>query len=134
MAFLRETTGSLKAYFIVIGLIGCISQPIAFLFRSQTEGFNIYSTAISFLFSFAFLSIGILFRKLRIESPKIITAVVSANLGFAIVSFLLRSINNIQGPPLIVQFLLLVVGFLIVWYIIKSVNRLSLEEQGKNAV
>jgi len=121
---MRETIGSLKAYFILIALIGA-AQSAFLLFKSQGIFIIIIFSLLGLGVSCVYFYIGISFRKLLIQSPKFITTVILISMGLLIASFLLSLLEGLQGSMV----LELVIGLLITWYLLRNVKRLSSEEQ-----
>lgn len=140
---MRETVRSLKAYFIVIAVLGLIKSistlsliVIAVLaFRESISTLSLWSLSPLFLiidliglaFALAYLYIGISLRKLLVDSPKIINNVILASMAYQVLNFLLSLLNGVQLSSIIQ----LAIGLLITWYLLNSVKRLSLEENAK---
>ena len=140
---MRETVRSLKAYFIVIAVLGLIKSisTLSFIviavlsFRESISTLPFWSLSPLFLiigliglaFALAYLYIGISLRKLLAESPKTIKNVILASMAYQVLNFLLTLLKGVQVAS-IVQ---LAIGLLITWYLLNSVKRLSVEENAK---
>ena len=123
---MRETVRSLKAYFIVISVLGLIGSINLLSLFSLNPLFLIFGL-IGLAFALAYLYIGISLRKLLVDSPKIINSVILASMAYQVLNFLLSLLNGVQVAS-IVQ---LAIGLLITWYLLNSVKRLSSEENDK---
>jgi hypothetical protein len=123
---MRETVRSLKAYFIVLAVLGFIGSISTLPFWSLSPLFLIVGL-IGLAFALAYLYIGISLRKLLAESPKTINNVILASMAYQVLNFLLSLLKGVQVSS-IVQ---LAIGLLITWYLLSSVKRLSLEENAK---
>jgi membrane associated rhomboid family serine protease len=125
---MRESVGSLKAFFIVIGLLGVfgsyrvLTQP-----QTTIDVISLIFIVIGIGFSIAYLYIGISLRKLLVESPKIVTTVIFANIASEVLNFLLSLSQGFQVGSLVG----LAIALLINWYLFSSVVRLSREEKSK---
>lgn len=124
---MRETVRSLKAYFIVIAVLGLIGS-ISTLSLSSVNPLFLIIGLIGLAFALAYLYIGISLRKLLVDSPKTINNVILASMAYQVLNFLLSLLNGVQVAS-IVQ---LAIGLLITWYLLNSVKRLSLEENAKS--
>lgn len=123
---MRETVGSLKAYFILVGVLGLIGN-IGAIAASQVNPLFLISGLIGLAFSGAYLYIGIMLRKLLVESPKLVKNFILASMAYLIVDFLLTLLGGDQTNSVI----RLAIGLLITWYLLSNVKRLSQEEKSK---
>lgn len=127
---MKESVGSLKAFFIFVGILGvfgsytAITQP-----QENLNTINLISLILGIGFSIAYLYIGFSLRKLLVEYPKIITTVILANIVVSVLNFLLSLFQGFQLNIL----LGFAVGLLINWYLYSSVMRLSKEEKSKHS-
>lgn len=125
---MRETVGSLKAYFIIVAVLGLINN-VGSIAESQINPLILIIGLIGLAFSVAYLYIGIMLRKLLIESPKLVSKVILASMAYLIINcFLLTLLVGLQ-TSVVIQ---LAIGLLITWYLFSSVKRLSQEEKSKN--
>lgn len=123
---MKETVGSLRAYFIVIAILG-LARNIGFVGVSQ----HLILLAIALIriaLSMAYLYIGISLEKLIVDSPGLIKNVIFASMAYQVINFLLV---NFLGGFQTVLFIQLGVGLLITLYLLSSVKRLSEEEKSK---
>ena len=128
---MRETVGSLKAYFIIVAVLGLIENVgnVGIIAASQINPLFLIISLIGLAFSVAYLYIGIMLRKLLIESPKLVSKVILASMAYLIINcFLLTLLVGLQ-TSVVIQ---LAIGLLITWYLFSSVKRLSQEEKSKN--
>ncbi len=123
---MRETVGSLKAYFIVVAVLGLLGSTNWLALSSVSPLFMIIGL-IGLAFSIAYLYIGISIRKLLVNSPNIINNVILASMAYQVISFLLTLLNGFLLPSII----RLAIGLLITWYLLNSVKRLASEERAK---
>jgi hypothetical protein len=124
---MKESIGSLRAYFIIIALLAGIKNT-ASLVQSQRDIAIVIGALIGVGFAIAYLYIGLTLRKLIVKSPKIITKVILVSMGFLVVGFLFSLLEGVQ-TAMVAQ---LIIGLLITWYLLKNVKRLSSEEKGKH--
>ncbi|MBW4620159.1 MAG: hypothetical protein KME17_12505 [Cyanosarcina radialis HA8281-LM2] len=123
---MKESVGSLRAYFIVVGLLSGFDH-YKLLTVASGNIILLVLGLIGMALSIASLYIGISLPKLLVESPKLITTVLLVALGFLVLtSLLIMSVG--LGTSAIVR---LVIGGLIIWYLFNSVKRLSAEERSK---
>jgi CBS domain containing-hemolysin-like protein len=123
---MKESVGSLRAYFIVVGLLSGYDN-YQLLTVASGNIILLVLGLIGMALSIASLYIGISLPKLLVESPKLITTVLLCALGFLVVtSLLILSLGAITAA-----LIRLVIGSLIIWYLFNSVRRLSAEERSK---
>lgn len=123
---MKETAGSLKVYFIVVSVLG-IAGSLTVLGASQVNPLFLVIGLIGLAFSIAYLYIGITFRKLIVESPKLIENMLLASMAYQVITVLLSSLNGFQ-TGLIIR---LAIAILILWYLLANVRRLSREMKSK---
>ena len=118
---MRETVGSLRAYFILSGLLTAF--PIALLL-----GGGIFSVIVGLItvgFGLAFLYVGFTLPKLlRVSAGRIVT-LLYANGGWTVLLYLLSLFRS----PSAVELVYFILALLIVWYLLKNVRRLAAEAQ-----
>ena len=124
---MKETVGSLKAYFIFISIIGFISDIRLISIASQNNLIVWIICSIGILFSVAYLYIGITLRKLLVESPQLINNMIYASMVYLVINFLLSLLAGFQANAI----MQLVLGLLITWYLLKNVKRLSQMEKSR---
>ncbi|HEY9611038.1 hypothetical protein [Allocoleopsis sp.] len=123
---MRETVGSLKAYFIVVAVFGFLGSTSSLSLSSFSPLFLIVGL-IGLVFSIAYFYIGISIRKLLVNSPNTINNVILASMAYQVINFLLTLLRGLQ-PASIIS---LAIGLLITWYLLNSVNRLASQERSK---
>ncbi len=123
---MKETVGSLKVYFIVVSILG-IAGSLAALGASQANLLFLVTGLVGLTFSVAYLYIGVTFRKLLVESPKMIENMLLASMAYQAITFLFSLFNGFQ-TGLVIQ---LTIAILILWYLLANVRRLSKEMKSK---
>ena len=123
---MKETVGSLKVYFIVVSVLG-IAGSLAALGASQANLLFLVTGLVGLAFSVAYLYIGITFRKLLVESPKMIENMLLASMAYQVITFLFGLFNGFQ-TGLIIR---LAIAILILWYLLANIRRLTKEIKSK---
>jgi hypothetical protein len=123
---MKETVGSLKAYFIVVSILGIIGSLVA-LGSLQINPVFLVTGLIGLAFSVTYLYIGITLRKLLVESPKLIDNMLLASMAYQVITFLLSLLNGFH-TGLVIQ---LAIALLLLWYLLANVRRLSKEVKSK---
>jgi hypothetical protein len=121
-----ETVGSLKAYFIVVAVLGLLAST-SWLALSSVSPLFLIIGLIGLAFSIAYFYIGISIRKLLVNSPNTINNVILASMAYQVICFLLTLLNSF----LLSSIIRLPIGLLITWYLLNSVKRLASEERAK---
>lgn len=119
---MKETVGSLKAYFIVVGLLGGIGS-VALLTQAQGNAAFIISGLVSLGLSSAYFYIGLVLRKLLVKSPQVITTV----LYISLISLLANLVLGLSDGFQVNEGFRSAIGLFIVLYLLNSVKRLSAE-------
>ncbi len=127
---MKESVGSLKAYFIVVSVLGIISSLATFGGSQVNPPFLVFGL-IELGFSLAYLYIGITLRKLLIKSPQLLNNLIFASMAYKVITFLLISllIHSLQ-IALVIQ---LAITLLVFWYLLINVKRLSQEAKSNLA-
>ena len=125
---MKESVGSLKAYFIVVSVLGVIGS-LGILGASQVNPLFLVIGLIELGFSVAYLYIGITLRKLLVKSPKVIDNILFASMAYHVIIFLLSLSNGLQ----IVLVIRLAIVLLLFWYLLINVKRLSQEVKSNSA-
>jgi hypothetical protein len=125
---MKETVGSLRAYFIVAGLLsGAVNALIVTAALSKNVPVLALMGGVGVVLALAFLYVGINLQKLLVEGLNVITAVVLCNLAFLILSFLL--IYSVTDPETAGgQMVKYGIGVVICVYLLNNAKRLSAEE------
>lgn len=123
---MRETIGSLKAYFIFVSVLG-LSANFHAITASPINLLSLIISSVGIAFSLAYLYVGIRLRKLLVEATELVSTLILASIGYSTFIFLLIAIFNFQSS-LVVQF---IIGLVIGWYLYISVQRLSRMEKSK---
>lgn len=129
---MRETVGSLRAYFIFVGIIGIITAvlsarliiallPMISQLPIITMLVLALSTVVDVVLSIMFVYTGMRLPKLLHTSPKFVLGLIYVLAAWIIISFLLSLLAKIS----VLAVVYLVVGLLIAWYLRKNVLRLS---------
>jgi len=120
---MRETVGSLRAYFILSGLGGIFTALRISLLNAGIIG--VLVEVITIAFSLAFVYVGFTLSKLLRSSANRVTMLLYASAGWSVCALLL---SVLDGPSAIAVFTL-VLSLLILWYLLKNVRRLAGEAQ-----
>jgi hypothetical protein len=123
---MKETVGSLRAYFILVSVLG-IAGSVMTLGALQVNPLFLVTGLIGLAFSVAYLYVGISLRKLLVESLGLIESLLFASMTYQLIIFLLTLFNGFQTGS-VIQF---AVSLLILWYLLSSVRRLSKEIESK---
>jgi hypothetical protein len=120
---MRETVGSLRAYFILSGLAGVFSALRINLLNAGIIGAVV--EVITIAFSVAFVYVGFTLSKLLRSSASRVATLLYASAGWSVFAFLL----SVLGGPSAIALFTLILSLLIVWYSLKNVQRLAGEAQ-----
>ncbi len=123
---MRESVGSLKAYFIVIAVLSALGS-VSVLGSASSNLVLLIAGIISLAFAAAYFYIGISLRKLLTESPKLIEMCLYINIAYQVFMFLLGLLRGFQVGSVIQLSIVL----LIIWYLLVNVRRLSEEVRSK---
>ncbi|MEW6498612.1 MAG: hypothetical protein AB1589_39860 [Cyanobacteriota bacterium] len=123
---MKESVGSLKAYFIVVSLLSGLGN-YSLLTQWQGNTINLISGLLGMTFAIAYFYMGVSLRKLLIHCPQVITTVISISMAFIVITFLLALPYSLQ----ITQVIRSAIGLLITWYLLINVSRLSAEERSR---
>ncbi|MCT7956015.1 hypothetical protein [Laspinema palackyanum] len=121
---MKETVGSLRAYFGLVGLLSVLSTLAELsLYLSFQPGnlFGILLTLIGLGLSCLFLYFSFYLKKLLIKSPQFVSRVILVSAGFQIISVVFSLVGD-NGVASIVK---PGIGVLICWYLLANINRLS---------
>jgi hypothetical protein len=131
MAFLQETPRSLRAYLLLVGVLGTVGQVYRLL-APEGGPFTRLLALIGLVISLAYVWLGISFRSLLSSAPSRIEQLLIAGAAYSI---LLAVIVGVMSPQpeergsALVQGL---VGLLITLYLLRNVRRMAREAQGAN--
>jgi len=114
MAFLRETVGSLRAYFIIVATLSGAINLLALV-----SGLPTVRSVGNLGFAVAYLYLGVRLKQLLSTSPGQITGVLIAGAIYLVLLLVLYAL--IRLPEVLVQPF---VGLLVTWYLFRSVKRL----------
>ena len=127
---MSETVGSLRAYFILVGVVGVALNALSL--KEELNPTIVKVAAVANLaIALAFLASGVLLKKLLRDSPGLLKGLLYASAAVqVVVAAALFAI--VQQPVLL---LAPAIGLLIFWYLLVNVNRLSaIEKTSKEAV
>lgn len=130
MAFMQETPRSLKAYLILVGILGAAGQIYQVVLSPEVGPFTRLLGLVGLVISVAFLWVGITFRSLLSTAPNRIEQLLIVG---AVYSILLTLIVGVMSPRpeerggALAQGL---IGLLITLYLLRNVRRLARETQG----
>ena len=123
---MRETVRSLRAYFILSGLLSAGVNVRGLL--AGVNAIGAISAVIGLGFALAFLYAGIRLPHLLRTAPGQITGLLIVAAAFLVISFAYELLAGYGG-----NWLFLVFGLLIVWYLFMNVRRLAGESQAAAA-
>ena len=124
---MRETIGSLKAYFIFVSVLGLSANFHTFT-EPPIDLIALIIGSIGVAFSLVYLYVGIRLRKLLVEATELVSTLILASIGYSTFIFLLAAIFDFQSM-LVVQFIIVLA---ISWYLYINVERLARIEKSKN--
>jgi hypothetical protein len=138
---MKGTVDSLKGWFIVLfsyygyGITGTLGNVVAFG-ASQVNPLFLVTALIGLALSVSYLYIGITWRKLLVESPKLIDNLLLAGMAYEVITFLLSLSNGFQTglvirPASALLVIQLASSLLMLWYVLANVRRLSKEIKSK---
>ncbi|AFY80495.1 hypothetical protein [Oscillatoria acuminata] len=121
---MKETVGSLRAYFGLIGVLSVLSTLGELYFYLSFQPGNLFGillTLIGLGLSCLFLYFSFDLKKLLIKSPEFVSRVILVSAGFQIISLVFsllwdNGVASIVKPG---------IGILICWYLLANINRLS---------
>jgi hypothetical protein len=120
MAFMRETVGSLRAYFILVAVLGAV-VTVATLASAPVDLGAVISSLVTLGFALAYFYLGVRLKHLLVTSPTKITGVLIAATVFLVLVFVLDyALTGVPGGTP-------VTGLLITWYLYRNVRRLAAE-------
>ena len=131
MAFLRETPRSLRAYLLLVGVLGTVGQVYQLL-APEGGPFTRLLALIGLAISLAYVWLGISFHSLLSAAPSRIERLLIAGAAYSI---LLAVIVGVLSPKpeerggALAQGL---VGLLVTLYLLRNVRRLAREAAGAN--
>jgi hypothetical protein len=120
---MRETVGTLRAYFILSGLAGVFSALRINLLNASMIGAAV--EVITITFSLAFVYVGFTLSTLLRSSASRVATLLYASAGWSVFAFLL----SVLGGPSVIALFTLILSLLIVWYLLKNVRRLAGQAQ-----
>lgn len=124
---MKESVGSLKAYFIFLAVLYLLGSISSLAWVSQNI-FLLVSWAIGLAFGMAYLYTGLSLRKLLVRSPHLINIVIYASLVQQVLSFVLQILFiGFQTQQLIG----LSISVAIAIYLLCQVRRLSEVEKSR---
>lgn len=119
---MRETVGSMRAYFILSGFLG-ILQSLFQIMASEGNVVFIAISAIQFGLALGFVYVGITLRKLLSQAPQHVRLLLIVAGGWSILLFVIGLLSTIDVSGVVV----LAISLLIIWYLLHNVNRLTQE-------
>jgi hypothetical protein len=119
---MRETVGTMRAYFIVSGLLG-ILQSLFLILASEGDVAVIVIAAISFGLSLGFVYAGIKLRTMLLQAHEHVRLLLVVAAGWSILLFLIGLLSTMEVSNVLV----LAISLLIIIYHLRNANRLSRE-------
>jgi predicted exporter len=127
---MRETVGSLRAYFILSGLASLLAYGRALWVNFQ--GPVSIATVIGIIgigFSLAFLCVGFALPRLLKSSAGRVVTLLYVSTGWVAFVFLLGLLEGLAPVAVIT----LILSLLILWYLLRNIRRLAAEAQGASS-
>jgi hypothetical protein len=131
---MKETVGSLRAYFFVVAMIGLVVNYISLALLLVISPKDFFSFSLPFVlgliglvFAIAYFCLGFALRRMVVKYPQTIKNFLFINVGYQILGFLVGLRNGFQ----IYSIFLFVFPLPLSWYLLNNVQRLSREEQAK---
>jgi hypothetical protein len=122
---MRETVRSLRAYFILVGVMGVARSVFALTFGVLPVATKI-AMGVDLVFALAILASGIALRKLLRDSPGLVKGLIYLTAAEA-VAFAALQLAVLRDPWVLVG---PAIVLLLSWYLLVNVNRLSVGEKG----
>ncbi|WP_297373915.1 hypothetical protein [Acidiferrobacter sp.] len=123
---MRETIRSLRAYFIVIGLISLLSSygVLARGLKPQGNGALLIGGVVGLGLSIMYLYMGVRLKFLLTNNLGLVRGVILAVMAIIVVNFLFH-MAGIEPGPLGAEAVITGIGLLINWYLLRNVLRLA---------
>ncbi len=118
---MRETVGSLRAYFIVIAILSGYGD-VMFL-RGGAQGIVRLTSLVFLGFAVAYFYLGVRLKQLLVTSPGQVKGVLIATAVFLPLMTAFDMVSRLRG--LAYEVWRLGVGLLVTWYLFRSVKRLA---------
>jgi hypothetical protein len=119
---MRETANSLRAYFIVVAILGSLST-VPYLFAQNLPLISLIFVWTAFLMNLMFLVIGIFINTFLSKWLVFVRAIIIGNFTIVLCSWALSLYVHVDPTSIVVM----VVATLIAWYLWVNVNRLAKE-------
>ena len=126
---MRETVGSMRAYFIVSGLLGCLMN-VSLLLRSHRNPVVFSMGAIGAIAALVFFYIGVRLPRLVSSSSRAVGYFLLGTIAYLGLLLLFGLVLGGRGIILVGQAGL---GLLITWYLLRNFGRLVREARSEPA-
>ncbi len=129
---MKETVGSLRAYFVLAGTVSVALHVFSLNVLAQEESLDsigVFISVIGLGLGVALLYLAIRLKHLLVASPQQIKGVLITGAVIIAVSLLLQLLGDIQPA----SFVRAIIGWLITWYLYVNTTRLSKEAQSAPA-
>jgi hypothetical protein len=121
---MRETVGSLRAYFILVGAVGAV-RSIAAITGGPNAAVVKVGAGVDLALALAFLAAGFALPKLLRDSPGLVKGLIYATAVMQVVIAVALFAATRDPVVLVAPAIVL----LIAWYLLVNVNRLSAAEK-----
>jgi hypothetical protein len=121
---MRETVGSLRAYFILVGVVG-VARSLSALRDGSNPAATKVGASVDLAFALAFLAAGVALRKLLRDSPSLVKGLIYATAVMQVVVAVFLLVVFRDPVVLVAPALVLLIS----WYLLVNVNRLSAAEK-----
>jgi hypothetical protein len=125
MAFLKETVGSLRAYFVLVAVLGAVVNVVNLF--SGASWLVAAIAVVGFGFCVAYFYLGVRLKHLLATAPGQITGVLIAGAVFLVLVFVIDAASAGLGATEVRP----IGGLLITWYLLRNVRRLAAEAYPK---
>ena len=123
---MKETIRSLRAYFIVMGLISLLPSfgVLAGGLKPQGNGALVVGGIVGLGLSIMYLYMGVRLKSLLTNNPGFVKGVILAVMAVIVVNFLFH-MAGVEPGPLGAEAVITGIGLLINWYLLRNVSRLA---------
>jgi hypothetical protein len=126
---MRETVGSMRAYFVVAGILGALMN-VGLIAQGRSNVVALLLGAIGMLSAVAFLYIGARLPALVAAASAIVSRILVITSVYLVLLLLLGLASGSHGVGMVVQS---GIGLLIMWYLLRNFRRLAKEAATRSA-
>lgn len=126
---MRETLGSMRAYFVLTGILGAVMN-VGLVALGQSNVIGLALGVIGMLSAIAFLYMGVRLPALVAAASAIVPRILVITIVYLVLLLLLGLALGANGVGLVLQS---AVGLLISWYLLRNFRRLAKEAATSSA-